>query len=490
MRTRAVAVVALGLGLWWTVAAGGAGEGAVEALLERRGEAFVAAFNAPEDAARETFARQHMGTRLVREGLVGRFVETLRANRDELGPLDRHSVRVLNDGALVFVYGRSARTGAWVNYQFRVLAEDEHRLSLAFRATAIEPLEMPNAALGSAAAGDYLRRLEANLEAQQPFSGVILVRRQGEEVFSRVQGMADAARGVPMARTSRLGMASGSKLFTAIAVLQLAEAGKLDLEQPLARTLPSFPNQEFARRATLRQLLTHTAGAGNYWDDEYERHWGEITRLDQMLPFVLRHLGETPSGTFSYANSGFILLGLVVEAVSGQSFYDYVQQHIFAPAGMRSTGFPVRGDGSPDLAVPYLPVLVAGAVEKGKYEPVELGARGTSAGGAVTTADDLLRFADALKGGLLLGPSHLRLLMEGQVPYAGKDSWYGCGTIVESKRGVRSYGHGGMARGTQFELRIYPDLDTVLIVMSNYDTIAGPEMAAALDGLITNGARP
>jgi CubicO group peptidase (beta-lactamase class C family) len=204
-----------------------------------------------------------------------------------------------------------------------------------------------------------------------------------------------------------------------------------------------------------------------------------------MLPHVVRNLAPA-AGTFSYSNSGYVLLGLVIEALAGTSYYDFVQKHVFAPAGMVETGFPVRGE-TPGLARPYEPELDAGAVRRGVFRPVALGARGSSAGGAVTTVDDLLRFADALEKGVLLDAAHRELLIRGHVPYgAAKDVWYGYGTIIDRSRGVQSWGHGGMAPGTQFEFRVYPDRGTTVVVMSNYNTIAGPELASALDHLARN----
>lgn len=95
--------------------------------------------------------------------------------------------------------------------------------------------------------------------------------------------------------------------------------------------------------------------------------------------------------------------------------------------------------------------------------------------------------AAALRSGRLLDRPHLDLLTRTQVPAGAPGQSYGCGAMIDTTRGVASYGHGGQARGTYFDLRIYPDLDTVLVVMSNYDTIAGPEIASALDHLVRNG---
>jgi CubicO group peptidase (beta-lactamase class C family) len=461
----------------------------VEALLRQRAEAFVAAMNASDRATLEAFARDHLESRVAREGHAGGFAERMIETRAELGPIERHAVQVLRGGALVFVYCKHATGGSWQNYQFRVVAGDDHRLQLVFRAVAVEPLERPSAPLASEEAGRWLRQFQASLEQQQPFSGVALVRSRGKEAYSLVKGTADASKGSPVTRQSRFGMASGSKMFTAVAILQLAQRGRLSLGDPLARHLPGFANRGFAQRTTLHQLLTHTAGAGNYWDDAYEREWGSITELRQMLPFVLTHLGASPAGEFSYSNSGYVLLGLVIEAVSGTSYYDYVRQNLLEPAGMASTGFPLRTDPTPHQALPYEPEMDAGAVKPGVYVPVTLGARGSSAGGASTTVDDLLRFVDALRGGTLLDATHLDLMTRGHVSYGGPDSWYGYGTIVDRDRGVQSWGHGGMAPGTHFELKVYPDRDAVMVVMSNYNTIAGPEMASALDHLVRNPER-
>ena len=459
--------------------------GESDALLRQRGEAFVAAFNA-QGGALDAFARNHLESRLSRDGKTSVFAARMQEEFKELGPVDRHSIQIVNGGRAVFVFCRFGNTGTWQNYQFRVLESDESRLQLIFRAVAVEPMERPATPIESTASLRWLKSFQAGLEEQHPFSGVALVRKKGAEVFSLVKGLENASLETPMSRTTRMGMASGSKMFTAIAILQLEAAGKVSLSDPLIKYLKDFPDQEFARRATLHQLLTHTAGAGDYWDDAYEKAWGSITRLPQMLPFVLSHLRDSPAGEFSYSNSGYILLGLVVEAVTGDSYYDYVQTRILDPAGMTSTGFPIREDATRGVALPYDPEMDAGAVKKGSYLPVTLGARGTSAGGAFTTVDDMMRFADALRSGKLLDAPRLALLTGKHVSYAGPDSWYGYGTMIEEKKGAVSWGHGGSARGTQFEFRVFPDLDTVMVVISNYNTIAANEMASALDELIRN----
>lgn len=453
-----------------------------EALARQRGEAFGEAMKGGE-AALLAFAREHAAPAGLSEERTRAFATRMKETLAEFGPVDRCQVQVPPNARVVFVFCRHTKTGAWQNYQFRVAAEDSHRLQLVFRAVAVEPLERPQTPLDHPESQQWMMKFLTALEAQQPFSGVAVVRQRGKEIFALEKGLADAARGIEVTRSTWFGMASGSKMFTAIAVLQLAQAGKLALDDALVRHLPTFPNLAFAKRATIHQLLTHTAGAGNYWDADYERSRDAITEAKQMLPFVLAHLGDTPPGEYSYSNSGYFLLGMVIEAASGESYHAYVQKHILEPAGMRSTGFPTRAEGGASYAVPYDPEMDAGQVKPGVYRPVMLGGgRGTAAGGAATTVDDLLRFADALAKGLLLDQPHLELMTKAHVAFSPQS--YGYGLILDRKGGVISYGHGGTAPGTQFEFRIFPGLETVMVVMSNYNTIAGNELASALDDLI------
>lgn len=457
----------------------------VESLVEHRGEAFVAAMNAPGAEALAAFAREHLESRLAAADAIPKIVAALERHRAVMGAIDRHSVQVVSGGRALFVFARGATAGTWSNFQFRILADDGHRLQLVFVAQAIEPMARPSTPIDDPATHRWLHEFVDRLEAQQPFSGVVRIEKEGRELLTLTRGVAVAERNESVAPSTRFGMASGSKLFTAVAVLQLVDAGKLSLDSRLGDLLPNFPNRDWAAGVTVRRLLTHTAGAGNYWDDEYERHWNEITELGQMLPHVLRHVGETPAGEFSYSNSGYLLLGLVVEAVSGRSFYDYVAERIFAPAGMRATGYPSRADAPPGLAVPYLPEYEAGAVKRGSFRPVMLGARGTSAGGAATTAADLAAFARALADGTLLRPETFREMVRPQVAEGDAEgAFWGLGPSVRTEGGIVSWGHGGTARGTQFDFKVYPEKGIVAIVMSNYDTIAAVEIAKAIDDIV------
>jgi len=362
----------------------------VESLLRRRADAFVTAINTPGLGGLETFAREHLGSSVTREHKERRFAEAVKEDFEQMGPIEKHVTRALNKGTLLFVFCKRAATGAWQNYQFRVLSDDGHRLQLVFVANAVEPEEVPATPIQAAETRAWLERHRVRVEEQHPFSGVVVVRSGNQEVYSLVKGLADASEKRPVQRSSRFNMASGSKMFTAVAILQPEQTGRLSLNDTLIKHLPAFPDPRFASRATIHQLLTHTAGAGDYWDETYEKAWGSIAELPQLLPSVTRHLAESPAGEFSYSNSGYVLLGLVIESVSGMNYYDYVRKQIFVPAGMKDTGYPIRPSEEADSAHPYEPEMQAGAVKPGSYVPAKVGARGSSAGGASTTTDDMV----------------------------------------------------------------------------------------------------
>lgn len=451
---------------------------------EQRGEAFAEAMRGGQ-AALQAFARTHLAAGQSAADAAPKFAERMQAMLVELGAVERHWVQGVND-RLVFVFLRHAGSGGWKNYQFRVLPQAQGRLQLVFRADAIEPLARPSAPLDSEEARQHLQALVQRLGAEQAFSGVAAVAERGREVFLHIQGLADASRQTPVQRGSVFGMASGSKLFTAVAVLQLVQRGRIDLKRPLSAYLPDFPDRGFAQRTRIEQLLTHTAGAGNYWDEEYDRQRSEITETAQMLPHVLRRLDANTAGRYVYSNSGYLLLGLVVESVSGLPFHAYVHRHILKPAGMQHTGYPLREELPPTFAYPYLPEWEAGAAQPDRPRSAPIGGRGTAAGGAVTTLDDMLRFAQALSQHRLLDARHLDLLTQATVPVGAGAQHQGLGAAIDLARGVRSFGHGGRAPGTHFDLRLYPERGAVLVVMSNLDTIAGAEIASALDHLVRN----
>ena len=243
-----------------------------------------------------------------------------------------------------------------------------------------------------------------SLAAAGKFSGVVVIARNGTPVIQLARGMADRERRIPNDAGTGFNLGSINKVFTRIAIQQLAAAGKLELDSPLANAWPDYPNADVARRVTVRQILQMRSGIGGSIfgaPPGGTRH--DIRRLRDYLPlFVNNPLDFEPGSQQRYSNAGYVVLGLLVERLSGLSYYDYVRQHIYEPAGMTRTAHFAADSLPPHTAIGYTPADSGGNLVEGGAEhrnTALLPGRGSSAGGGYSTADDLLKFLAALRDG-------------------------------------------------------------------------------------------
>jgi len=241
-----------------------------------------------------------------------------------------------------------------------------------------------------------------SLAAAGEFSGVALVAKDGAPVFERAYGFAEREARTPNTVETAFNLGSINKFFTQIAIRQLADAGKLNVDSTLARAWPDYPNPDVARRVTIRQLLQHRSGVGgNIFAAPPGKTRADLRRLADFLPlFVNEPLQFEPGTQQRYSNAGYVLLGLLIERLSGENYYDYVQRHIFEPAGMTRTG---------SWPVDSLPANTAIGYTRGDQDAPPsaprgpntsfLPGRGSSAGGGYSTAHDLLQLVNALRAG-------------------------------------------------------------------------------------------
>ena len=239
---------------------------------------------------------------------------------------------------------------------------------------------------------DALKALSARadkLAGEDEFSGAVLVAKDDRVLFSHAYGLADRNRRIPNTIRTRFRIGSMNKMFTAVAILQLVEAGKVKLTAPLGTYLPDYPNRDVATKVTIHQLLTHTGGTGDIFGPDFDAHRNELRTLaDYVKLYGKRGPEFEPGSSWAYSNYGFILLGAVIEKVTGHSYYDYVQQHIYAPAGMTSTGSLPEDQAVPDRSIGYTkPPGTTAWVPNTDTLPY----RGTSAGGGYSTVEDLAR---------------------------------------------------------------------------------------------------
>jgi len=300
----------------------------------------------------------------------------------------------------------------------------------------------------------------------ETFSGVVLVAKNGEILLERAYGKRDA-RGEDENRTdTRFNLASAGKMFTAVAVLQQVAAGRITLDTRVGEALKDYPNKNFATAVTIRQLLTHTAGAGDIdlFGAENANNRGSVHSVTEMMALhAHRPPAFLPGSNQEYGNFGHVILGRIVEVLSGQSFEAYVQDHIFRPLGMSRTAFVNCLDSAPDIAVGY--VELDG--EK-KLNCETLPRRGFPAGGQVSTARDMFKFVEALRAGKLLPISLFNEAIRPQREFMGLGFFateYGPGY---PKRNFR-WGHAGTADGICTDVRTYPLTGETVIALSNTD---------------------
>jgi CubicO group peptidase (beta-lactamase class C family) len=309
---------------------------------------------------------------------------------------------------------------------------------------------------------------KADAEAKKDaFSGVLLVARGDKVLLQRAWGIADREAGTPVTLDTKFRLGSMDKMFTAVATLQLVQAGKLSLDGSVGQYLPGYPNAEIAK-VTIRQLLTHAGGTGDIFGPEFDQHRLSLkTHDDYVRLYGARGPTHPPGKGYEYSNYGFVLLGDIIEHVSGQSYYDYVDAHVFAPAGMHDTGSLPE-----DVAVPNRAHAYTRKDDRWVDAADTLPYRGTAAGGGYSTAGDLLKFARALQSGKLLSPALLAEATRKQTP------WYGYGFMVGERQGVAGFGHGGGAEGMNGALEVFPAQGDIVIGLANLDP---PEVERLVD---------
>lgn len=296
------------------------------------------------------------------------------------------------------------------------------------------------------------------------FSGAVRVSRAGRPLFQSVHGLADRELELPNTLKTRFRMGSMNKMLTGVAALRLVQDGVLGLDDTVGRHLPDYPSRSFAEQVTLRHLLTHTGGAGDFFGPEFMAHRLELLDpADFVALFGPRDPEFEPGSQYKYANYGFILMGRIIEVASGHRYDDYVAANILAPAGMTGTGALPESADVPGRAVGYMD----GADGLVRNDPT-LPLRGSPAGGGYSTVGDLVRFAEALTSGKLLDAERYNLIDTDAVEVM-PGVRYGMGFQTDTRGGVRSFGHSGGAPGQNGMLLIFPDTGYVVATLSNGD---------------------
>lgn len=322
------------------------------------------------------------------------------------------------------------------------------------------------------------------LTAEDKFSGAVLIAKDGKVLWQKAYGLANRETKEPNTVDTEFRLGSMNKMFTSVAIAQLVQQGKLKYSDTLAHALPDYPNKDVAGKITVDQLLTHTSGLGDFLGSEFQKKKDSLRELKDYLPlFANKPLQFEPGQGWAYSNAGFLVLGLIVEKVSGQSYYDYVQKHIYDVAGMKNSGSPAPTEKVAKLSIGYTRHGDDDSEDNPnaplKANTATLPWRGNSAGGGNSTVGDLLKFHQALQGNKLLSAELTRTVTSGKVhpPMFPPNAKYAYGYGDQVMDGHHVIGHNGGAPGMNAELDMHWDTGYTVVVLSNLDPPAATRMS-------------
>lgn len=319
------------------------------------------------------------------------------------------------------------------------------------------------------------------------FSGIIVIARGSTILVSQAEGYANREKKTPILASSPFTLASLSKIFTAVAVAQNVELKKLSFDDKIGGFFPAYPNRLIREQATVGMLLSHVAGMGDILDKRpasmMAKGW---TKAAEFVPLTaMDDLEFTPGSNQGYSNAGLALAGAIAEKVSGIDFPDYLRQHIFAASGMVNSdpnNIPFKG---PQLVTPY---TRHGTDLKPNHWKVAAADLGSPAGGAISTAEDLVKFAEALRSGKLVSKSMLDQMKKPRFD-RGEPSGYGYGMSTETINGQEWIGHNGGFQGVSTEISLMPNGPYTVVILENRDPPASEWLGTRIRALLSTKAK-
>jgi len=418
------------------------------------------------------------------------FADEAAAN-DELEWLDRIAtdseglalVSSANQGdRMVEAIVRTKRGGKFGKLVLFTSSKEPGKISNLFLLPARDPArvkaeEWPKGKLAPARLAAEIDKRASAVAAEDSFSGVVLVAKGNRVLLKRAYGLADQQWRIANRADTKFHLGSVGKMFTAAAILKLAEQGQLGLDDPVSKWVPEFALPE-ASRITLKQLLTHSAGLG----DLDVRQIKKPMTGAEIAATMTQTLQSRPGERFSYSNGGFVLLQAVVEKATGKPFGQALDGLVFGPAGMTDTGlWPVTAV-VPNRATGYLHGEDDPLGLRPRYSNEQfLGFEANGAGGEYSTAEDMYRFFSAIATGKLLGADMTKEMLTPRIDFAGapRPAKYGYGVDLQSCGGHPVFGHEGGGPNSGVSSLAYRSLDSgwTIIVLSNYDPPAAGDLA-------------
>ena len=365
-----------------------------KSLSGQRALTYFTAFNSGEDAKLTAFFADNTDTEALKRRSVELRVEFHKQVRSDFKHLDIKKVVSIATEAINLL--AQSPSGDWASITFEIEGTEGK-----FAGVRVErvPPPMPEADAKAITTRAELvtatDKLMSNLSKTDAFSGVVMIAKDGKPIFAKAYSFAHIGKKTANKLDTKFNLGSICKTFTRIAIGQLVKQGKLSFDDKLIKILPDYPNKEAAAKIAIGHLINMTSGIGDFFNEKFEAaDKSKIRSNKDYLPFFGSDLLEFEPGTSNrYSNGGYLVLGLVIEKVSGKNYYDYISENIFRPAGMSNSGFFEIDKLPVNTALGY---LMKDGNSRPTNEPMQP-ARGSSAGGGYSTAEDMLKFSNALR---------------------------------------------------------------------------------------------
>lgn len=434
--------------------------------------AFIAAYNANDAKAVRGFLEKYTSAEFQQSRSTDQHVTQFINMRRSTGIIKPHSIRSL-DGSqpkleLTFkdeVYGN------WHVVTLGFGKEVQPRINeIRFAPTPAPKNQVISTPLTEAQMLEHAKKLVQTGCEKDVFSGSVLLAHGKNIVLQISCGEASKRYHVKNNADTKFNLGSMNKMFTSVAIAQLQQQGKLSFDDKISKYLDeSWLPADVTSQITIAQLLSHTSGLGSYFTETFfKTSRDQFREVDDYKPLLKGDKPRfTPGSDYAYSNSGMLLLGAIVEKASGQNYFDYIRQHIYAPAGMKDSDCYPLDEPVENLAMGYMPkpLTPLGWRENNFLHVL----RGGPAGGGYASAPDLLRFAQALQDGKLLKQGTLQTMWQDHSKHN-----YGYGFHVRSTPAGKVIGHTGGFNGLSGVFNHYVSANTTMVVLSNYDDGASP----------------
>jgi CubicO group peptidase (beta-lactamase class C family) len=459
------------------------------------GESLLRMINEGDQAARTKFIQTSFTSAALKDTPLDEYRKLFEKLRLQSGGLD--AARIADTSPNMLVFDVRSRKEGHVARMVLVLDKQEPGKLADFmimpgaRSELLPPFPLPKTKLSDAELIKEIERRVERLTSLDELSGVVLVAKGDRPFFHKAYGFANQDFQVPNRLDTKFHLGSMGKMFTSVAIAQLVASGKLDFGDKLEKVLPDYPSREVASKITIEQLLMHRAGLGDIFKPAFYEHRERYrSPRDYFQLFANEPLRFEPGSRWSYSNAGYVVLGAVIEKLSGKSYFDYVRENIFEPAGMKDTGAYELTQVTPNRAVGYLRDAAEDplGLEPRRSNLLFVPFKGVSCGGGYSTALDLLRFASWLKSYKFLSREMTEKIVAGKSEYRSPfgPAKYGYGFVTETFGGkeVRGHGGGGANSGIDSELAIFWDGSYTVIVLGNYDAPAAARLTHQLCDLL------